>query len=316
MPNYTIAAYNIEHMNRMFENNTIKASQVNRANDIAAVISRINPHVLAISEAANDPAEHQHFIDNYLGGNYQVVNGTSRGAQNLVFYIRAPFQLVSVDEAINFYEPWNVDIDDDGVKERLKWERKPLEAVFSIGAGNGAQRIRFILVHAKSKGVFDVVDLARFQILSQGSRKKLIGQAVRLRERIDDLLNQNNPLPLVVLGDMNDGPGLDPHERVLGKSFVETVMGSVFNPSQVLHNPLIEIPVKERYTADFPDPIVSNPRGFNHRVWIDHILLSPDLKQANSPLRFVDGSGTIDAHDSIARKASDHFAVLSVLTDD
>ena len=133
MPDYTIASYNIEHMNRMFENNAVKNDQVNRANAIAAVINRIDPHVLAICEAANADQEHQHFIDNYLNGRYQVVSGTSRGAQNLVFYIRDPFAVDSYDDAGTAYEPWNVDIDGDKVTERFSWERKPLEAVFTIG---------------------------------------------------------------------------------------------------------------------------------------------------------------------------------------
>ena len=123
MPNYSIASYNIRFMNDMFTNNVIAANQVGRANAIAAVINRIDPHVLAICEAANDDQEHQYFINNFLGGRYQVVSGNSRGRQNLVFYIRAPFEMVNVDTDINFYEPWNIDIDSDTVTERFRWER-------------------------------------------------------------------------------------------------------------------------------------------------------------------------------------------------
>jgi hypothetical protein len=317
MPDYTIAAYNIEHMNRMFENNAIRNDYVARANAIAAVINRINPHVLAICEAANDDQEHQHFIDNYLTEGYQVVSGASRGAQNLVFYIRDPFAVDSFDDAGTFYDPWNTDIDGDKVTERFRWERKPLEVVLTIGQGAGAQRIRFINVHSKSKGIFDVVSLAQYEALALGSRKKLIAQATRLRERLDELLADNNPLPTIVMGDMNDGPGLDAYERKLGKSFVETVMGNVFNPQNIFRNVLLHIPAADRWTADFPDPIVTNPRGWNHRVWIDHILVSPDLADQASPIRLVDGSGAIDAqNDDDARNASDHFAVTCVLNDD
>lgn len=316
MPNYTITAYNIQHMNRMFDNDVIRDNYQARAQAIATVINRIDPHVLAISEAANSNVENQHFIDDFLGGRYQLVSGASRGAQNLVFYIRAPFQLVSVDDAIDFYDPWNVDIDSDKVTERIRWERKPLEVTLSIGGGAGAQRVRLILVHSKSKGVFDVVDLSRFQTISMGNRKKLVAQGARLRERLDDLLAEANPIPTVVLGDMNDGPGLDPHERVLGRSFVEHVMGSVFAPQNIFTNALFHIPNKDRWTADFPDPIVRNPRGFNHRVWIDHILTSPDLIRANNPIRLVDNSGRIDDRDNSSRLASDHFAISCTLTDD
>ncbi|MDH3692789.1 MAG: hypothetical protein OEU36_25465, partial [Gammaproteobacteria bacterium] len=252
MPNYTIAAYNIRWMNNLFQNNAVTEASEDRANAIAAIINRVDPDVLAISEAANADAEHQDFINTFLAGGYQVVSGASRGGQNLVFYIRDPFQLVEVDNVDNVYEPWNVDIDEDKVEERIRWDRKPLEAVFSIGPDANAQRIRLINVHSKSKGIFDVVDLARFQEISYGNRKKLIAQATHLRERLDDLLAEANPLPTIVLGDMNDGPGLDAYEQRLGKSFVETAMGSVFNPDNIFRNALQHIPDELRWTADFP----------------------------------------------------------------
>ena len=115
---------------------------------------------------------------------------------------------------------------------------------------------------------------------------------------------------------MNDGPGLDAYERKLGKSFVEATIGNVFNPQNIFRNALIHIPENERWTADFPDPIVTNPMGYNHRVWIDHILVSPGLADATSPIRLVNGSGMIDARDNNSRTASDHFAVSCVLNDD
>lgn len=316
MPNYTISAYNIRWMNRMFQNDAVTEANEDRANAIAAVINRVDPDVLAISEAANSDAEHQDFINTFLNGGYQVVSGASRGGQNLVFYIRDPFQLVEIDNFDNVYDPWNVDIDDDAVTERIRWDRKPLEAIFSIGQDTNAQRVRFINVHSKSKGIFDVVDLARFQEISYGNRKKLIAQATNLRERLDDLLTEPNPIPTAVLGDMNDGPGLDAFERRLGKSFVETVMGSVFNPEHIFRNALQHIADEFRWTADFPDPIVNNPRGFNHRVWIDHILVSPTLADPQGQLRLVTNSGEIDENDNVAQMASDHFAVSCVLTDD
>ncbi len=61
MPEFTIMAYNIEHMNEMFSNNTVKPTAQERAQKIAKVIQGINPHVLGISEAANAPDEHNHF---------------------------------------------------------------------------------------------------------------------------------------------------------------------------------------------------------------------------------------------------------------
>jgi endonuclease/exonuclease/phosphatase family metal-dependent hydrolase len=306
-------SYNIEHMNSMFENNAVKQNERQRAQQIASVIQDINPHVLGICEAANAAQEHQHFIDEFMqGSGYQLAHGVSRGRQNLVIYYRNPFAVVSVDDAIDFYDPWNADLEQDGLKERHKWERKPLEVLFEIG--QGGPRVRVILVHAKSKGVFSVVDLHNFQKIALANRKRLVGQANKLRGRLDQLLDAPNPSAVVVMGDMNDGPGLDPFEMMVGKSFVETVMGSVYDPGKIFHNSLWWMSGdsqqrKNLWTADFPDPIVNHPFDYKHRVWLDHILLSPDMLQANNPVRYVTDSGAIATKDNASRAASDHFAV-------
>ena len=311
MSQFTVMSYNIENMNQMFENNAVKTNKRQRAQKIAGVIQKIDPDVLGICEAANSPDEHDHFIDNYLtGSGYKLACGTSRGGQNLVFYYRDPFSVVSIDDAFSFYDPWIADIEDDGLKEHHRWERKPLEVLFKIG-GNDAQ-LRIILVHAKSKGVFSLVDLHDFQKIALANRKRLAGQAIRLRERLEQLVQ--GPDPVIVMGDMNDGPGLDPFERMVGRSFVETTMGSIYNPGRIFHNVLwwmsgSSASRKELWTADFPDPIVEHRLGYRHRVWLDHILVSPDMLSAGNKVRYVMDSGRIGEKNRDSREASDHFSV-------
>lgn len=312
----TVMSYNIENMNRMFSNDKVKPAYHARAQKIAQVITSINPHVLGICEAANSPQEHANFIDTYLpGSGYELAAGASRGAQNLVFYFKPPISLISVDDALSFYGPWSDDVDNDSLDEAFHWERKPLEAIFKVGDGG---RLRAILVHAKSKGIFSVVDLANFQNLSLGNRKKLIGQANRLRKRIDELVDQQPATPLVVMGDMNDGPGFDAYEMKLGKSFVETVMGNVFSPEKCLHNAHYYLShstdtKKDLWTIEFTDPIVSHPWDYKHRVWIDHILLSPDMLKPNGKLRLKPNSAKIAEKNAAAKEASDHSAVFCKL---
>lgn len=313
MPRFSMMCYNIEHMNRMFRNDAVKPSEVERAGKIALTIQNIKPHVLGICEAATTEAEHNHFVQNFLSdSDYKLALGASRGGQNLVFYYRDPFSLVSIDDARSSYDPWLADIDKDGLREKHKWERKPLEAIFEIESGG--PQIRVILVHTKSKGVFSVVDLQDFQRISLGNRMRLLGQALMLRDRLDQLIQQPNSLPIVLMGDMNDGPGLDPYEKVIGKSFVETVTGSVYDPPGIFHNTLWWMTGdskkrKDLWTADFPDPIVTHPLGYRHRVWIDHILVSPDMLRSGNNVRYVLDSGEIGVKDGTAKKASDHFAV-------
>lgn len=321
MPEFTLMTYNIKWMNKMFQNGQVKESKQEQAESVGAVISSIRPHILGICEAANDRAEHEHFIERYLNNEYSVSMGSSRGGQNLVYYYRAPVQEVSVDSGISYYNPWATDIDDDGLKEQHKWERKPLEAVFKLGVEG--PNLRGILVHAKSKIVASIVDLYDFEKIALANRKKMVAQAMHLRTRLDNLLTQDNALPLVVMGDMNDGPGLDPFEKMVGNSFVETTMGSVFEPHKILHNALCWMAqasskkIKDQlWTTDFPDPIVSVPFGGKHRVWLDHILLSQDTLTANNPIRYIMNSGRIGEKNQIARKASDHYPVYCTIQTD
>lgn len=312
MAQHTIAAYNIEWMNRMFSNNVVTDPNVERAEAIAAVITRLDADLIAISEGANEPAEHQDFIDRFLGGGYTPVMGRSRGAQNLVYYVRDPFEVVSIDDAFDEYGEWTEDINDDSLPERHKFERRPLDLVVRV---NG-HLVRYILVHTKSKGVFTIADLPRFEALSSANRSKLVAQGRRLRERLDRLVDAGEHV--VVLGDMNDGPGLDFYERALGTSFIESVIGSVFDPQRIFHDPLwwmtgTAADRSKLWTAAFDDPIVNNPLRRQHRVWLDHIIGSPSLLNAASPIKLVEDSGHIDIKDSTSYKASDHFAVMAHL---
>lgn len=219
-------------------------------------------------------------------------------------------ELVDIDDAFDYYDEWRSDIDDDGITEISRWERKPLEAVFRYGPDGPLFRV--ILVHAKSKGIFDVVDLHGYARLALANRKRLAAQAARLRMRIDTLLDSEPYMPFLVMGDMNDGPGFDAYEASIGKSFVETVMGSVFAPDRILLNALVW-PCREKpegvWTARFPDPIVSNAFGREHSAWIDHILASPDLSEQDSSLALVAGSGSVLESSTETRNASDHLPV-------
>lgn len=316
MPEYKIMSYNVENMSRIFKNNVViqEKKEQEKAQSIAKVIKNVDPHVLGMCEAANTKEENQHFIDTYLpGSGYKIALGESRGAQNLVFYYKDPFMPDSINMNNAYYEPWDEDVDEDGLKEHHRWDRKPFEAVFKIGAAG--PKVMIILVHTKSKGVFDVVDLYDFQRIAQANRTKLIARALKLRKRLDKLLGMPNPLPIMIMGDMNDGPGHDPYERNLGKSFVETVMGSVYYPNLIFHDTLFWMTQRDAetredlYTAEFPDPIVSHPEQKEHRVWIDHILVSPKMLGADSPVKYVWDSGKIATKDKDSKRASDHFAI-------
>ena len=79
------------------------------------------------------------------------------------------------------------DIDEDTIDEVLRFERKPLEVLFKV---NGKELL-IILIAFKSKGVFITANFHKYQSIALANRKKLYGQAKKVRERLDLLLNEN-----------------------------------------------------------------------------------------------------------------------------
>lgn len=98
--------------------------------------------------------------------------------------------------------------------------KPPLELAVQVGA----QALRLIGVHAKSKaphGAHDAADAIR---IARENRLKQLVQCRWIRGRVDELLADGQAV--IVLGDFNDGPGLDSYEAEFGQSGVEVVLGA------------------------------------------------------------------------------------------
>ncbi len=312
MSNIKIMAYNIENMGKMFFKNQFAADNIEKVKNLEKIITSQQPHILGIVEASNKLEHHQYFIDNtdLVSFGYKVGKSVhKRGKQDLVVYYREPFEIVTMDENIEYYKEWIEDIDHDGIEEVCRFERKPLEILFRIKGTDITFMV--ILVATKSKGVFSVNDLVNHQYLALANRKKLLAESKKIRSRVDQLMDQQPQLPLIVMGDFNDDPGMDSYEKILGASSIETVMGSLFEPDKILHNTLWHLSTTDRHkdlwTTEYPDLIVQN-FGL-HKAWLDHIFISPNLLSESARFKYIMNSGEIIPKDDAARKVSDHFAV-------
>ena len=220
-----------------------------------------------------------------------------------------------MDENVEFYDQWIEDIDNDGIKEVCEFERKPLEGLFHIKGTDITFMV--ILVATKSKGVFSVNDLIHHQYLALANRKRLLAQSGKIRSRVDILMDENPNLPIIVMGDFNDEPGMDSYERMLGASSIETVMGSIYKPKNILHNTLWHLSEKRKkdlWTTEYPDLIVQNIAL--HKAWLDHIFISQNLldDESSSKLKYVQDSGDIVKKDADSKLASDHYPVYCKFT--
>jgi hypothetical protein len=165
-----------------------------------------------------------------------------------------------------------MDADDDGIDEQYRFERRPLYVEVSPQAG---QPFRLLGLHLKSKGIFDAYEWSKWWQIADANRRKILAQASQLRLKfLDPYLTQveTATIPLIVCGDINDGPGLDASEKRLFGSGIERLMGTVWKPELCLRNALFEaLKPKEKInldfsaivTASFQDPIFNDTGSEN-----------------------------------------------------
>jgi exonuclease III len=258
-----------------------------RAELLAQLIEQADPDVVGLVEAPAKQVQTEGFVREHLGDAYDVHQGEARGTLGLALLIRKSLN-VSVtprtkDESEADFPLGAFDSDNDGIKEQHSWSnRVPFEAV--LDGGPVAAPTTFIVIHAKSKGAFIPGDLFAYERLSRANRMKLRAQAHSVRKRLDQLVAADGTGRVVIMGDFNDGPEFDNHAALLGGGFLEPVMGSVWDPVRVFHNPHAGFDPDDRWTIDFLDRVV-NPMGRSKygapsemRSWIDHILVSPEMR--------------------------------------
>ncbi|MGL5008556.1 MAG: endonuclease/exonuclease/phosphatase family protein [Paracoccaceae bacterium] len=97
--------------------------------------------------------------------------------------------------------------------------KPPLELQVRVGK----RELHLIGVHAKSKAPHGADDAAHAIRIGRDNRRKQLAQCRWIRGRVDGLLADG--AEVIVLGDFNDGPGLDEYETEFGQSGVEVVLG-------------------------------------------------------------------------------------------
>ncbi len=209
-----------------------------------------------------------------------------------------------------FDSSFSHDLDGDGRPETVVFSKPPLEVAMTTAAGT---RLRLIGVHVKSKLPHGAKTLDAQMRLALKNRRKQLAQCVWLRERVESHLDAGDSV--IVLGDLNDGPGLDGYEEILGRSALEVVIGMDGPPERRLHDPHAEAGARTATgrrpaTARFPLP----DTGQFLDALLDYILVSPDLLPRARrwtiwhPIDNPRCAGLPELRDALLT-ASDHFPV-------
>ncbi|MDP3263668.1 MAG: endonuclease [Tabrizicola sp.] len=220
----------------------------------------------------------------------------------------APSTSHGSSDAPRFDGTFRYDLDADMVHETIRFSKPPLEMAVTTSGGT---RLRLIGVHAKSKNPYGANSREAQLRLSIENRRKQLAQCLWLRQRVEAHLAAGDSL--VVMGDFNDGPGIDEFEKLFGHSGVEIVLGTEDAPR--LYDPHAAMALQSRValaptTARFY--IAPQKRFFE--ALLDFIMVSPDLAARQPDWRIwhpFNDPGVMAVPDlrEALLQASDHFPV-------
>lgn len=210
--------------------------------------------------------------------------------------------------APRFDGTFRIDLDIDDTQDLVRWSKPPLELAVETADGFG---FRVIGVHAKSKAPHGATGHEAIMRLAIQNRRKQLAQCIWLRRRVEEHLAAGEPL--VVLGDFNDGPGLDEYEKLFGRSSVEVVMGEegaprLYDPNarQATSRKITAVPTSARFWMPL--------EGRWMETLLDYVMISPDLMPREPRWRiwhpFDDpGCYRVPELREALLAASDHFPV-------
>ncbi len=209
--------------------------------------------------------------------------------------------------APRFDADYRIDLDVDASPEKVRWSKPPLELAVATAGGT---QFRMIGVHAKSKAPHGARRKEEIMRIGIENRRKQLAQCIWLRERVEDHLDEGESL--VVLGDFNDGPGLDEYERLFGRSGVEIVIGE--EDEERLYDPHAEALMRRRIGGVGPTTSRFWLNGRWMEAMLDYIMVSPDLREKAGDWRIwhpFDDPGCADTPElrEALLTASDHFPV-------
>jgi endonuclease/exonuclease/phosphatase family metal-dependent hydrolase len=323
-----LCTYNIEYFNDLFKkDNTLEtaAKKKKRLKAIKKVLETIKADLIGIVEAPNTLKSGIKStvtcLENFaawakLPTSKAMMGYSSVGDQEIavlfnpakVTVAHAPGGKANSKSNPRFDKEFRFDTDEDRVKEVYRFYRPPLEVKVKV-KGQQGQSFKLMVVHPKSKGIFNSMDYTHWESECKRNRRKLFAECTWIRKRVDDWLDDEEEV--VVMGDINDGPGMDYYELQFGRSAVEIVMGDLFSPDRILWSHAgrpewgrygwkpSSARFKDRFTEDYVN------------VLIDHILISGGIHKGAKGHK-IWNPYEVAAAEIISKQlkeASDHFPV-------
>ena len=326
-----LATYNVEWFTSLFDDdNKLQPDgawsarhNVTRAEQAAAlgqVFQRVDADAVLVVEAPDASGKRQtvpaleDFADHFGLRARTAVMGFMNDTQQELALLYDPDILTArhaprpgTATVPRFDGTFEIDLDVDATRDQVQFSKPPLELEIETASG---VVFNVIGAHLKSKAPHGARSKTHAMKLAIANRRKQLAQAIWLRARIDQLLVEDRSL--MVMGDLNDGPGLDEFEGLFDRSSVEIVMdgpgGALFDPHarQALNARLGAAPTSARFWI--------KPEKRYLQALLDYVMVTPDLQARGAtwriwhPLDDPECWAEASLRDALVT-ASDHFPV-------
>ncbi len=336
-PPLRLASYNVEWMNALFDDaglalfdNELSARhQITRAQQLTAlgqVFAAVDADGIMIIEAPDQSARRsttralETFANHFQLRARRAIIGFPSDTEQEIAFLYDPARLTVTHDprgepaptkgapgAPRFDTALRHDINNDGVDELVIFSKPPLE----LAVQAGQQTLHLIGVHAKSKAPHGRVTPAEFKRISIDNRRKQLAECHWLRARAETHLAAGDNL--IVMGDFNDGPGIDEYEQLFGQSGVEVVMDLAAPPNMRLTDPHAVMALTQRIGLQ---PTSGRfwlaPAKRYFEALLDFIMVSPTIAAQKPNWRIWHPFNDPAIPPDLARAiltASDHFPV-------
>ena len=326
-----IATYNVEWFNNLFDDDGVllddggwsgrwDVTRAQQTEALGGVFTAMNADAVMIIEAPDTSRKRNgdealEYFANYFGlRTRKALTGFQNHTQQEITLLYDPDVMTAAhDPKENHDYPrfdgkFRMDVDVDATPEVIRWSKPPLEVAVTTKAG---AKLRLIGVHAKSKAPHGATNAAAAVRVAIENRRKQLAQCVWLRGRVEEHLAAGDDL--IVLGDFNDGPGLDEYEKLFGRSGVEIVLGS--EGEVPLYDPHARMVLGRKVGAQ-PATARFKRKGQPYlQALLDYVMVSPGLRaldprwQIWHPFDHPDCYANADLREALLL-ASDHFPVV------
>jgi endonuclease/exonuclease/phosphatase family metal-dependent hydrolase len=330
-----IATWNVEWFTNLFDqkgriledgewSSRYRVTRRQQLESIAIVLTAVDPDAVMVIEAPDNNRKRktvpmlERFAARYELRQRKALLGFENDTQQEIALLYDPDRLTVRHDprggpgwpTPRFDQSYLIDLDIDGTPDRVTFSKPPLEIAAHTRDGT---QFRMIGAHLKTKAPHGATTPEEARRIAIANRRKQLAECIWLRARVLEHLKAGESL--MVMGDLNDGPGLDEYEKLFGRSGVEIVLGWDEPRETRLFDPHARMafsrkagfsPVTARFYLD------EQKRYFT--ALLDYIMVSPDLRARKPDWRIwhpFDDPACYEAPElrEALLMASDHFPV-------